>query len=314
MKIIVLDAKTFGDDISLAPLAALGNLTIYENTPPEKLAERVKDCEVLIQNKVKITREVIAAAPRLRLICEAATGYDNIDVDAAHERGIAVCNVPGYSTDSVVQVTLAMVLSLVTNLPAFAAHVESGAYSRGRDANCLTPTYHELTGKVFGVVGYGSIGKKVADVARALGCDVIYTRAHPDGSPACVEPDELCRRADVITLHTPLCEETRGMIDRRRLTLMKPGVVLVNMARGAVVDEAAVADALQNGKIGAFGTDVYSAEPLPEDHPLFALRDDARVLMTPHMAWGSYEARHRCLSSIVENIQAFLDGTEKNRI
>ena len=314
MKITVLDAGSLGDDLSLSPLSEFGEVTVYRTSAPEELAARVADCDVLIQNKVKITREVLSHAKHLRLICEAATGYDNIDTAAARERGIAVCNVPGYSGPSVAQVTVAMVLSLANHLPEFNHHVSSGAYSEGNDANYLVPVYHELAGKTWGVVGYGAIGSQVARVAEALGCHVLVCRQHPTGEANEVDLDTLCRESDVISLHTPLTNETRGMIDARRLSLMRDGVILVNVARGAVTDEAAVAEALQNGKLGGLGVDVYSVEPFRADHPFYAIKNDARVCFTPHMSWGAYESRVRCLNVICSNIKAFFEGKIQNRV
>lgn len=314
MKIAILDAETLGADLSLAPLAACGELTVYPVTAPEELADRIRDCEVIVQNKTKITAAAMEGAKSLRLICELATGFDNIDLAAARRLGIAVCNVPGYSTASVVQVTLATVLSLATHLPSYAAEVASGRYSAGAVANRLTPVFHELAGRTWGVVGHGNIGRGVAEVARAMGCRVLYTRATPDGSPDCVSLAQLCRESDVITLHTPLNDKTRALIDEAAISLMKPTVILVNEARGAVTDEAAVARALLEGRIGAFGCDVYSAEPFKKDHPFHALLGNERVLLTPHMAWGSYEARARCLATVVDNLRVFYGGGRQNRV
>lgn len=314
MKIVILDAGTLGEDVSLSPFRALGDVTAYPTSAPADVAARIAPCDVVVQNKVKITAEAIAAAPHLRLICEAATGYDNIDLTAARARGVAVTNVPGYSTPSVVQVTVATVLSLATHLPAYTEHVRSGAYTAGGAANCLTPVYHELAGLTWGIVGYGNIGRGVGAVAQALGCRVLWTRAHPTDDAACVPLAELCRRADIITLHTPLSDATRGLIGAREIALMKPGVILVNEARGAVTDEAAVADALTAGRLGAFGADVYSAEPFGKDHPFYAIRQRENVCLTPHMAWGSFEARTRCVATMAENIAAFFRGERKNRV
>ncbi|MBQ8174712.1 MAG: hydroxyacid dehydrogenase [Clostridia bacterium] len=314
MKITVLDAGSLGDDLSLAPLSEFGDVTVYRGTLPEEIAARVADCDVLLQNKVKITREVLSHAKKLRLICEAATGYDNIDLAAARERGIAVCNVPGYSAPSVAQVTVAMVLSLATHLPDFNRHVSSGTYSKGDAANYLVPVYRELAGKTWGVVGYGAIGSQVARVAEALGCRVLVCREHPKGEPNEVDIDTLCRESDVISLHTPLTEGTRGMIDARRLSMMRDGVILVNVARGAVTDEAAVAEALKSGKLGGLGVDVYSVEPFREDHPFYAIKDAPRVSFTPHMSWGAYESRVRCLNVICSNIKAFFEEKVQNRV
>lgn len=314
MKIVVLDAETLGEDLSLEPLRELGEVVAYPLSTPEEILERVVDCDVLMQNKAKITAEVFAAAKKLRLICEAATGYDNIDLEAARRHGVAVCNVPGYSTASVAQLTVSMVLSLATRLPAYAAHVASGAYSEGGHPTSLTPVYHELAGRTWGIVGYGNIGRAVADVARALGCRVLTCRRAPDASEECVDIDTLCREADVITLHTPLTEATRHLIDARRLSLMKDGVILVNVARGAVTDEAAVAEAYRSGKLGGLGVDVFSVEPMPKTHPYYPLREEERVLLTPHMAWGSFEARTRCLLTMLENAKSFFAGGRLNRI
>ena len=293
-KIVILDAGTLGEDLSLDPLRALGQVCAYPATAVSDIPDRVADCDILIQNKVRITKEVLCAAPRLKLICEAATGYDNIDLCAARARGVAVCNVPGYSTPSVVQLTVATVLSLATHLQVYAAYVADGSY---------TESGH-----------YGHIGQGVAAVARALGCQVLVSTRTPTASACCVDLDELCRRADILTIHVPLSDTTRGIIDRRRIAMMKPDAIVVNVARGAVTDEAALADALRKGRIGALGADVFSTEPLPPSHPFYAIRRHPRVCFTPHMAWGSFEARTRCLHTIAENIRAFLDGRLLNRI
>ena len=314
MKIVVLDAATLGADISLTPLSALGELTVYQGTKPEELAARIADCDVTVQNKVRLDRDAFAAAKNLKIVAELATGYDNIDLAAAREHGVAVCNVPGYSTPSVVQLTMAMALSLATHLPAYRAHVASGAYSAEGVANKLTPVYHELAGKTWGVVGYGDIGRRVGEVARALGCRLLVCRKTPSAEEYCVDIDTLCRESDIISLHTPLSDSTRGLINRERLAMMKDGVILINVARGAVTDESAVADALLSGKLGGLGVDVYSREPFSEDHPFYALKDEPRVCLTPHMAWGSFEARTRCLATVAENIRAFYAGEHRNRV
>ncbi len=314
MNITVLDAASLGWDLSLAPLSRFGQVTVYPYTAPGDVYARVADCDILIQNKVKITADVLSHAKNLRLICETATGTDNIDIEAARARGIAVCNVPGYCAASVAQVTVAMVLSLACHLPAYCGFVASGAYSRGSDANYLVPVYRELAGMTWGVVGYGSIGQGVARVARALGCRVIYTKNTPDGSADCVDIDRLCRESDIISLHLPLSDKTRHLINRERLSLMKDGGMLINMARGAITDEEAVAAAVESGKLGGFGADVYSVEPFPAEHPFTRIKDRENVYLTPHMSWGAYEARVRCLDTICQNITAFLGGEQRNRV
>jgi glycerate dehydrogenase len=314
MKIVMLDAATLGDDISFDCVRRHGELVIYGSTAQEDVAERIHDCDAVILNKLKLTKEILSSAKNLRLVCETATGFDNIDVAAAKELGIAVCNVPGYSTPSVVQVTLAMALSLATNLPDFAECVSNGEYSQSGCANRLTPVFHELCGKTWGVIGYGSIGKGVADVARALGCNILICRNNPDGSPECVDIDTLCKNSDVISIHTPLTNATRSLINRDRLALMKPSTILINVARGAVTDEAAVAEAILDRRLGGFGCDVYGIEPFGQDHPFYAILGNKNVCLTPHMAWGSYESRMRCINTVADNIRAFLSCEIQNRI
>lgn len=312
MKIVVLDAATLGEDLSLAPLAELGECEIYPSTAPDQVAERLKDCQVAVLNKIRLCEENLRDAKELKLICVAATGYDNIDVAYCSKHNIAVCNVVGYSSHSVAQLTVGMVLSLANHLAEYHSFVASGEYSQSGVANRLTPVYHELYGKTWGVVGYGNIGKEVAGIAKALGCHVIYNKLTPDGHS--VDLDTLCRESDVITLHTPLTPQTKGIIDERRLSLMKKTVLLVNGARGAVTDETAVANAILNGRIGGFGCDVYTTEPFSGEHPFSKILHLPNVVLTPHMAWGAYEARVRCLSEIKENIQSFFCGGRKGRV
>ena len=242
----------------------------------------------------------------------AATGFDNIDLEACRRHGVAVANVRGYSSESVAQVTVGLVLSLITHLPVYCKATADGSYTRGGNANMLVPAYHEISGMTWGVVGAGKIGSRVADVARALGCRVLTNRRTPDG--VSVDLATLLRESDIVTIHTPLTPETRGLIGEAELAMMKDGVILVNMARGAVTDEAAVAESVKSGKIGALGCDVYSVEPFPESHPYYAIRDRENVLLTPHMSWGAYEARARCLSEMILNMEAFFAGEERNRV
>jgi glycerate dehydrogenase len=286
---------------------------VWQGTDAGDVKVRITGADVVILNKIKIHEGVLPdgdACPRL--ICVSATGYDNIDLRACRARGVAVANVRGYSTESVTQVTVGLVLSLTSHLAAYASYVSDGSYTRGGVANRLSPTYHEIAGKTWGIVGAGKIGGRVAEVARALGCRVLTCRRHPDGES--VDLDTVCRESDIITVHCPLTDETRGMIDERRLALMKPDVILVNMARGAVTDEGAIADAVTGGRLGGFGCDVYAVEPFGENHPYFAIRNHERVCLLPHMAWGAYEARERCLAEMIENIEAFLNGEARNRI
>lgn len=314
MKITVLDAKTLGDDLDLSPLSSVGEPEIYENTPPELVAERIDDSEVVIINKVKLNESNLTGAKKLRLICIAATGYDNIDVAYCKKAGIAVCNVVGYSTDSVAQITVASVLSLACHLKEHTASVSSGEYSASGVANKLTPVYHELAGKTWGIIGYGNIGRKVGEIARAFGCKVIANRRSATNEAECVSLDTLCSESDIITVHTPLNDSTRGLINKEKIALMKKDVIIVNTARGAVTDESELARAIKEGRIGALGSDVYSVEPFGEDHPFYEIKERSNVCFTPHMAWGAYEARKRCLEDIIENIRSFYSGDIRSRV
>ena len=290
MKITVLDAAALGEDLDLSPLNAVGDVTVWNRTAPEEVRARITDCDAIILNKVRIGDEQLPApghAPRI--LCVAATGYDNIDIAACRARRIAVANVRGYSTDSVAQVTVGLVLALVSHLPTYCAAVSDGTYSHSGQANLLTPPYRELAGMTWGVLGAGQIGSRVAGVARAFGCRVLTCRRHPDGSSVSLET--LLRESDIVTIHTPLTEETRGMIGKDQLALLRPGAILVNMARGAVTDEAAVAEA-----------------------PFSALLGMPQVCLTPHMSWGALEARERCLREMILNMQAFFRGELRNRV
>ena len=313
IKITVLDAATLGDDLDLSPLGALGEVITYTATRPDEVAKRLSDVDVVLINKVKLNENNLKDSS-VKLICIAATGFDNVDLEYCRRRGIAVTNVVGYSTDSVCQVTLAMALYLSTCLKQYTSYVREGDYIQSGIANRLVPPYHELAGRVWGIVGLGNIGQKVASVASALGCKVIaYTRTPKEGYE-CVGIDELCERADIISIHTPLNDGTRHLIDQNRLSKMKKTAVLINVARGNVTDEKAVADAVLAGNIGGFGCDVYSAEPFDENHPYNKILHLDNVCLTPHMAWGSVEARNRLLGEMIENIKAFYSGRRRNRL
>ncbi len=314
MKITVLDSATLGYDIDLSPLFEAGEVEVYENTAPCEIASRIREANVVVINKIKLNEDNLKDARELKLICVAATGYDNIDIAYCKKAGIGVCNVPGYSTDNVAQLSVAMALSLVTKLNTFRSFVHSGEYSRSSTANRLEPVYHEIAGMKWGIVGGGNIGSKVAEVASALGCKVLMCRRRSEARYEAADIDRVCRECDIISLHVPLTDETRGMISRERIDSMKDGVIIVNTARGAVCDERALADGVLSGKIGALGADVYSKEPFGEDHPFSEILDRDNVCLTPHMAWGSYEARRRCVRMMAENIKNFFGGIVSNRV
>lgn len=314
MKISVLDASTLGADISYDSLEQLGKTIIFENTSPDEVSKNIADSDIVIVNKIKLNESNLVNASNLKLICVAATGFDNIDIAYCKSRGIGVCNVVGYSTNSVAQVTLAMVLSLSTRLPAYTNFVNSGEYTKSGIANKLTPVYHELAGKVWGIVGLGNIGKQVGNVAKAMGCRVISFKRTPDREFPCCNLSYLFQHADIISIHLPLTEDTKGIISKELIDTMKPDAIIINVARGAVTDEAALADAILEHRIGGLGVDVYAEEPFSEMHPFQKILGHPNVCFTPHMAWGAYESRCRCLEEIVLNIKSYFDGETRNRL
>lgn len=314
MKIVFLDALTLGDDIDLSGFSDLGDVEIYGTSNEEEIITRSADADVLITNKLKLNKDNLSGAAKLKLICVTATGFDNIDVSYAKDQGIGVCNVVGYSTSSVAQLTAGFALSLINKQTQYRRSVASGEYSLRGVANILTPTYHELEGKTWGIVGFGNIGKRVACIAEALGCRVIVNKRVPEAGVECVDIDALCRESDIISVHTPLNEGTRGLISRERIALMRDGAILINVARGAVCDESAVAQAVKDGKLGGFACDVYSAEPFGESHPYANIKELDNVILTPHMAWGAYEARVRLCEEVKKNISAYFSGEIRNRV
>lgn len=304
MKIVYLDAATMGDT-PLDDISALGELVCYDNSTYEEALNRVSDCEVLIINKVKVDRELLSNAPALKLVCEAATGVNNIDLEACEERGIPVRNVAGYSTDSVVQATFMHILSLLGNAPYFDLAVKSGRYSKSGLFTDVSKPFIEIFGKTMGIIGMGAIGNKVAKIAQAFGMNVVYYST--SGTSHCKEYpslllEELMLKADVISIHAPLNEKTKGLIGEKELSIMKPDSIIVNMGRGGIIDEFALAKAIDNNIIGGAALDVFEREPLPEDNPLLHTSHPEKLRFTPHTAWASVEARKRLELRIAENI------------
>ena len=314
MQITLLDAATLGDDLTYEMLGALGNVTVYGGTTAENFEEHAGNADVLIINKYKLNAQNLPMAKCLKLICIAATGFDNVELAYCREHGIAVCNVVGYSTQSVAQLTVSMALSLYTHLAEYNAFVRSGEYTARGIANCLTPVYHEIAGKTWGIVGFGNIGRQVGRVAEALGCRVLVNKRTPIDGWECVDFETACRESDILSIHVPLSDATRGMLDRAHIDMLKRDAVVINVARGAVTDEEALADAIENGRIGALGVDVYSIEPMPESHPFQRIKSLPNVSLTPHMAWGGYETRVRLLGEMAENIKAFFGGERRCRV
>ncbi len=314
MKIVVLDAVTLGNDISWEAMKAFGDLTLYPVSQPEEIRARIADADVVVTNKCRLNEKTLAGCGKLQLILEAATGFDNIDINYCREKGIAVANVKGYSTLSVVQLTLSAALALCSHLGEYRAYCADGRYSASGLFTQVEPVWHELAGKTWGIIGAGTIGNKVAAVASALGCEILTWQRRPSELYPTVPLEELLSRSDVISLHVPLNDGTRGLINAERLALMKPGAILVNAARGPVVDEEAVAAAILEGRLGGFGSDVFSQEPYPADHPFCAVQALPNVIFTPHTAWGSYEARVRLMAELNKNLEAFLKGEARNRV
>jgi glycerate dehydrogenase len=314
MKLVILDALALGQDLDLSLFNDLGELNIYPTSTPEQIIERTVDCDVIITNKARLNESTLKNAKSLKLICVTATGFDNIDIEYAKERGIGVCNVVGYSTSNVAQLTVGFALNLINKITEYRRSVSSGEYTEHGVANILAPTYHEIDGLKWGIVGLGNIGKKVGAIAEALGCTILVNKRTPIDEYNCVDVDTICRECDIISVHTPLNEGTRGLINKERIALMKDGAILINVARGAVTDEEAIAEAIKDGKLSGFACDVYSAEPFGKEHPFYEIKDYDNVILTPHMAWGSYEARVRLCNEVKENIIAYLKGEMRNRI
>lgn len=305
MKIVFLDAATMGD-ISFEPIEKKGELICYPSSTPEEAIARVADCDVLIVNKIEVTPELIDAAGKLKLICESATGINNIDVDYAASKGIPVRNVAGYSTESVVQTTFMHILSLVGSLSYYDSKVKSGEYSSSGMFTDVSAPFMELFGKTIGIIGMGTIGRRVAQVASAFGMNIVYYST--SGTSHCTEYpsvpiEELMRVSDVVSIHAPLNERTSGLVGRDELALMKPSAIIVNMGRGGIVDEAALAKAVDENRIAGAALDVYSQEPLPESNPLLSVRNAGHLSLTPHTGWASVEARKRLVQMVADNIR-----------
>ena len=311
-KIVVLDGATLNPgDLSWETLAALGDLTVYDRTKPDDILSRSAGAAVILTNKTPLSAETIGKLPDLRFISVLATGVNPIDVAAAKNRGIPVANVPGYSTESVVQSTWAHLLNLASGLAFYADRVRDGGWTASPDFTFYGAPLTELAGKTFGVVGFGTIGRRVARVAAAFGMKTLAYGPHlvpgtvTDGTPA-VSLDDLFRQSDVVSLHCPLTAANRHLVHRERIALMKPTAFLINTARGPLIDPAALAEALNAGRLAGAGMDVLTTEPPTADNPLLSAKN---CFMTPHNAWATLEARRRLMAETVENVRAFLAGT-----
>lgn len=314
MQIVLLDGYASNPgDLTWAPLRELGELTVYDRTTPDQVVERARDAEIIVTNKVTLDRTLLEQLPQLRLICVLATGYNTIDTLAARERGITVCNVPAYSTDSVAQMVFAQILNLTNHVAHYARQTREGRWSRNPDFCYWDTPVHELAGKTLGIVGLGHIGSKVARIASDFGMDVFaYTSKNSTDLPGYIQKttlEGLLAVSDVLTLHCPLTPDTHELINRRTLDSMKPGALLINTGRGPLVNEHDVAEALASGQLGGYGADVMCSEPPSADNPLIA---QPGVFITPHIAWASVEARTRLLEATFQNVRMYLAGTPQN--
>ena len=314
MKIVFLDAATIGDDLTYESFYELGEVVVYPTTNEEEFEAHIDGADVVVINKLKLNATNLPKATNLKLICLAATGFDNVDLAYCRQKGIGVCNVVGYSTQSVAQLTLSMALSLYTHLGEYTDFVRSGEYTQNGLANRLIPVYHEIAGKTWGIVGYGNIGKQVALVAKAMGCRVLVYKRTPVADAECVDFDTICQKSDILSLHVPLNEQTKNLLDETHIAMLKKDAVVINVARGAVADEAALTNAILEDRIGGLGIDVYSKEPFDAEHPFNKIKHLPNVLLTPHMAWGGYETRVRLLGEIKENIIVFFNGKSRCRV
>ncbi|MFA6542990.1 MAG: D-2-hydroxyacid dehydrogenase [Limisphaerales bacterium] len=313
MKIVVLDGYTLNPgDLCWSALQALGPCTIHDRTAPGQVAARCADAEIVITNKALLPREVIAALPKLRFIGVTATGFNVVDVVAARERGIPVSNVPLYGTRAVAQFTIALLLELCHHVGAHADTVRAGDWAKSADWCYARYPLVELDGLTFGVVGWGRIGQATADIARAMGMKIIAASRSPkppEDGVEFVDTDTLFRRTDVVSLHCPLTPETKGLVNAGRLALMKPAAFLLNTSRGPLLDDAAVAAALNSGRLAGAGLDVLSTEPPKADNPLLTAKN---CLVTPHQAWAAKAARARLMEATVANVKSFLAGGPQN--
>lgn len=315
MKIVILERNSVGTDIDISCYEQLGEVTVYANTLEDQVAERVRDAEIIISNKVPMNEKTLRDAPLVKQICLFSTGYDCVDLAYCKSRGIRVSNVADYCTDAVSQHTFAMAFYLLEHLRHYDDYVKSGAYgAQDRFSNFDLP-FTELSGKTWGIVGMGHIGRKVAGIAQAFGCQVIFYSA--SGKSTCtdyeqVALDTLLAQSDFLSLHCPLSDRTKDLIDKAALQKMKKSAILLNVARGAVVNNADLYWALQNGEIAAAGLDVLEAEPISADNLLGRIKDSNRLLITPHMAWASTEARMRIVQEVYQNAEAYVRGEARN--
>ena len=309
MEIVFLERGAVGEDIDLSAFEELGHVTVYNSTTPEQVPERAKDADILVVNRLLMNEESLGRAEKLKLITVTATGTDMIDWEYVNGRGIKVANVKGYSTDAVAQHTMAMALSLIQRLEYYKDYVKSGAYCREGGLYEFDRSLFELQGKTWGILGLGAIGRRVAELASCFGCRIIYASAsgkNTDQPYELVSMEELFKRSDILSVHAPLNEYTRELLDEKAFRQMKKDSIFLNLGRGAIISEKALAWALKTGEIRAAGLDVLAAEPMAADSPLLPLLGKENLLITPHIAWTPVETRQRVMEQIYGEIKTFL--------
>lgn len=314
MKIVVLDGYTENPgDLDWNRFAEMGEVTVYDRSEEAQVAERIQDADAVIVNKVRMTRELMEAHPKLRYIGVLATGYDVVDIEAAGDLHIAVTNVPGYGTDTVAQYAIALLLEVTSRIGHHAARVKEGEWARNADWCFWEYPLLELSGRTMGIIGYGRIGRRVGEIAQALGMKILFhdAFAQEDGSGEKVSLVELLQRSDVVSMHCPLTKENDSLINKKTLAMMKSHAILINNARGKLINECDLAQALQDGTIYAAALDVVREEPIRSDNPLLECDN---CLITPHISWASKEARSRIMDTAAENLAEFLRGNQQNRI
>ncbi|VYU47310.1 D-2-hydroxyacid dehydrogenase [Clostridium tertium] len=314
--IVILDAKTLGA-LDFKELENIGKVTYYDSTKPEEVKDRISDAHVVLTNKVVLKEENLKDAKNLELICETATGFNNIDIAYAKVNKIAVTNVAGYSTNTVAQHTFATVLALYDKIAYYDNYVKSLAYAKSGLFTNVSVPFYELEGKTWGIIGLGAIGRRVAKIAEAFGAKVIYYSTSGKNSNSeyeRVEFKDLLDKSDIISIHAPLNKDTEGLINYEALRLMKKNAILVNMGRGPIVVEKDLAKAIDEDLIAGAALDVFEVEPIKEDNPLTSVKNIDKLILTPHIAWASVEARDRLFMEVVKNIKAFYNGELRNRL
>lgn len=310
MKIVFLDAKSIGEDIDLSGYEELGEVVKYDFSTPQEASGRVIDADVIVLNKVPVTQETVGKAKKLKLVCVTATGTNNLDKEYLDSRGIAWRNVAGYSTESVAQHTFAMLFYLLEHLPYYDAYVKTEKYVEDRMFTHFDRKFSEIYGMTWGIIGMGAIGRRVAELAKLFGCQVVYySTTGKNNQPAYrrVSFEDLLEQADIVSVHAPLTAETENLMDQAAFLRMKKSAIFLNLGRGPIVSEQALADALEAGEIRAAGLDVLCEEPMSRENPLRRIKDSDRLLITPHIAWASLEARTRLMEIILGQIKEFFD-------